>query len=156
MMGRVLVVTVAAALSLTACGGSDDKAGGGSTPSGNDQFVAFAQCLRQHGMDVPDPKPGQNLGNWMSEADRTKLRDTKALTQCQDKLPAGVLDRLKSPEAQDALLKFARCMRANGVDLPDPKNGQPDFGSVDRDSPRFKAAADKCKSTLDALRGGGR
>jgi hypothetical protein len=42
-------------------------------------------------------------------------------------------------------------MRKNGVDMPDPKNGRPDFGDVDRDSPAYKTASEKCRKELPGL-----
>jgi hypothetical protein len=145
-------------LTLSACGsGSDNNAGtqvtpggGGSTGSAanSDQLVAYAQCLRGQGVDVPDPKPGQNLGTWLQQSglDLNKLRGANAA--CQDKLLAGVRSRANSSDTQDNLLKFAQCMRKNGVDMPDPKNGQVDFGNLDRNSPKFKAASDECRKAL--------
>jgi len=60
-------------------------------------------------------------------------------------------------KALDGALKFARCMRAAGVDVPDPKPG--DGGLVVRagdpnapnpESPRFKTADKECHSHLAA------
>jgi hypothetical protein len=151
-----------ALLSLSACGGGDHAdgtagpGGGGRTaPAANtDQLVKYAQCLRGQGLDVPDPKPGQNLGTWLQSAglDWNKLQSANGA--CQDKLPPGVRDRVNDPQTQDNLLKFAQCMRKNGVDMPDPKGGQVDFGNLDRNSPQFKAAADKCRQALAPGQGG--
>jgi hypothetical protein len=56
----------------------------------------------------------------------------------------------RSPDAEmkQAELKFAQCMREQGVDMPDPKGGHPDFGSVDRTSPEFQKALPKCQPLL--------
>lgn len=49
-----------------------------------------------------------------------------------------------SPEQRQ--LKFAQCMRANGVDMPDPDpNGNPGMVKIDRGDPKFEAAYEKCK-----------
>jgi hypothetical protein len=155
MLGGLGLTTI---LTLSACGSdSDNNAGGQVTPGGggsasaaanSDQLVEYARCLRGQGVDVPDPKPGQNLGTWLQQSglDLNKLKGANAA--CQDKLPSGVRSRADSPQTQDNLLKFAQCMRKNGVDMPDPKNGQVDFGSLDRNSPKFKAASDECRKTL--------
>lgn len=50
----------------------------------------------------------------------------------------------------DQFVKFAQCMRQNGVpEWPDPVDGKFRIrpGNVDPDSPQFKAAARKCKSS---------
>ena len=95
-----------------------------SDASEQDAMVKFAQCMRQHGVDMPDPKPapGGN-GRTMvmpamkagSPGDTQKIQS--ASTECDKLLPNG-----GKPTAQDLQrqLKFAQCMRAHGVDVPDP------------------------------------
>ncbi|SEG72972.1 hypothetical protein SAMN04489712_11056 [Thermomonospora echinospora] len=148
----VFALGLAAVLLLSACGGSEDDAPSGGGPGGmtvnTDELVEFAECLRGQGIDVPDPKPGQNLANWLSEENRAELRDSRAVAACEDKLPSAVKDRMKDPELQNRLLRFAQCMRDNGVDMPDPKNGRLDFDAIDRDAPNYQEAAGKCRETL--------
>jgi hypothetical protein len=50
-------------------------------------------------------------------------------------------------EAQDAMLGYARCMRGEGIEMPDPKNGRMEFKSGP-DSPRFRAADGVCHRSL--------
>jgi hypothetical protein len=67
---------------------------------------------------------------------------------------------------QDALLKYAACMRTNGVDMADPTfdaDGNPTGGGfgrnsgVDRSSPEFQTAQKACGDLLQGVRlGGGR
>jgi hypothetical protein len=50
-----------------------------------------------------------------------------------------------SPGGPDGL-KFAQCMRANGVDMKDPDpNGGPNVFKLDRKNPKFEAAMEKCR-----------
>ena len=50
----------------------------------------------------------------------------KAVDACKDLQPPGSLERKAEPQAADAGLKFAQCIRDNGVkDFPDPINGGP-------------------------------
>jgi hypothetical protein len=52
-----------------------------------------------------------------------------------------------SPQQQQQMLAFARCMRQHGVDMPDPTpdGSLPDRGSgLNPDDPRFKAAERAC------------
>jgi hypothetical protein len=51
-------------------------------------------------------------------------------------------------------LKFAQCMRANGVDMEDPDpNGGPNLIKIDRNNPKFAAAMEKCRQYSPALNG---
>src|ERR671927_397789 len=54
------VAAVAAALALGACGGSDDNGTSGSGKSQGDKAfegaLKFAKCMRDHGIDFPDPQ----------------------------------------------------------------------------------------------------
>ena len=53
----------------------------------------------------------------------------RATTACKDLQPPGTLSSERTPEQQSASLRFARCMRENGVkDFPDP---EPDAPMVD-------------------------
>ncbi|GAA4096622.1 hypothetical protein GCM10022214_70450 [Actinomadura miaoliensis] len=59
--------------------------------------------------------------------------------------------RSLSPE--DAMLKFAQCMRANGVDVPDPKDGDPQtmrIGGKGADRDKLQDAMEKCRPYLVA------
>lgn len=57
-------------------------------PAELDQFQAFAECMRDNGLqDFPDPQPG---GQGLFEGlDRTNPGFQAALEACQDVLPAG-------------------------------------------------------------------
>ncbi len=51
---------------------------------------------------------------------------TQALNACKSLEPAGFEGGTRSTQQQAAALKFAQCIRANGVsDFPDPATGQP-------------------------------
>jgi hypothetical protein len=51
---------------------------------------------------------------------------TGALSACKGLEPAGFTGGRRSTDQQSAALKFAQCIRKNGVpDFPDPVNGQP-------------------------------
>ena len=50
----------------------------------------------------------------------------KAVDACKDLEPPGALSGKRSPKQQSAALRFAQCIRKNGVkDFPDPANGEP-------------------------------
>lgn len=123
-------------LGLGACGGNADDSGvasGGTATAGapvsaapsldpRDAQLQFAQCMRQNGVNVPDPDPGQPFAV-PAGADPAKVR--AAQQKCQSILQAGGLGTgSNDPTAQDAMVKLAQCMRAHGVNVPDPKPGQ--------------------------------
>lgn len=118
---------------LSACGGGngDDgvaSGGGKATPSaaasqkgtGNtaDAQLKFAQCMRQNGVDMPDPQPGQPL-RVPDNADPSKLET--ASKKCQPILQQGGGQiNPQDPKWRDAMTKFAKCMRQHGVQMSDP------------------------------------
>jgi hypothetical protein len=145
--------------SAAAGGGSSAAAGGGSAGEGNDQYVKFAQCMRQNGVpEWPDPVDGDKF--------RLPMRDGRpvinpnspqfkvAARKCESVRPPGWTSR-KDPGTQAQALKYAQCMRKNGVPkFPDPQGGVLDPGDVNPNSPQFKAADQKCQSLRPAGGGG--
>jgi hypothetical protein len=162
---------LAASLALTGCGGDEDPPAGGASPTGGsgggagnatqaadyDQMVEYTKCMRGQGLDMPDPKPGegpQSIMAWVQNSGVEPSRFRQANAACQDKLPSGIRDRAGSQDTQERMLKFAQCMRDNGVNMPDPKGGQLDFGSLDRNSPQYKDAEAKCRKSMSTGQGG--
>jgi hypothetical protein len=163
-MGLVLVPGLLLALALAGCGGggkSDgvasvggyDKAtatspGGGKDPK--QQQLAYARCMRQHGMNVPDPQPGGDLSfAVLPEGVNPDDPKFKAAQQaCQQYTPNGGQPPKLNPQQQQQLLAFTRCMRQQGINMPDPdaNGGLDERGiGVDPDGPRFKAAEQACQ-----------
>jgi hypothetical protein len=149
----------AASIALGACGAGDsDEATAGSgdrQAEFRDAALKFARCMREHGVDMPDPKPGERGlvigGPDMEQADRATLE--RAQEACQ-KILRSVRPPELSPEQErefkERALKFARCMREQGIDFPDPKfeSGgrmtQALRGSTGPEDPRFRDAMEKC------------
>lgn len=165
-----LVLMVGLALALSGCGRSTDapgvaSAGGGTeaavspTPSASadrdEQLRRFAQCMRNHGVDMPDPQPGGGgLGSGLNPSDP---QVQSGFTACQSKLPGGGQPPKLNPQQAEAYRAFASCMRDNGVDLPDPAaDGTLQFnvknlGSLDTGSPTFTSAMTACRDKLTSL-----
>lgn len=103
-----------------AAAGADTGSGG----PGQDQAVKFAACLRGHGIDIPDPKPGQGLAGVLNSAMRGSGRHNvqQAVAACRRYLPAG--SGKDSGGVNQKQLELASCLRAHGIDVPDPKPGQ--------------------------------
>jgi hypothetical protein len=133
--GMALSVALPLVFGLVACGGGQQdqtvaSGGGSAKPSSEassnaptnpqDAQVKFAQCMRENGVDVPDPVPGQPARIPSTGDDQTKLE--AATKKCQPILQSGGgLVNPNDPKVQDRLVKFAQCMRKNGVNMPDPK-----------------------------------
>jgi len=133
-----LALTAVVAL-ISACGssapagtGSGGSGGGGNnTVATAQKGVKFAECMRRNGVSkFPDPgAPGKltidQIANG-SSLDTSSPTFTQALRACKSLEPAGFEGGTRSTEQQSAALKFAQCIRENGVsDFPDPAPGQP-------------------------------
>jgi len=92
--------------------------------SARDKAVKFAECIRAHGVsDFPDPNTKNDFEYGVSV---TPAVWTKAVNACKALQPPGSLSSKRTTKEQSASLKFAECIRANGVkDFPDPVNGEP-------------------------------
>jgi hypothetical protein len=167
-------VVVPLALMAAACGTPSSAAGATKTTDPEEAGLAFARCMREHGVNVPDPKPGSHggmtiqIGGPGTRQDPAKLQE--ADKACRHLLKGAMgSDPKLSPEErakfQDAALKYARCMRDHGVDIPDPDfsgGGGPVFiggpasgstsgGGPNPDDPAFKKADEACRHFLPGL-----
>ncbi|MFI8353413.1 hypothetical protein [Streptomyces cyaneofuscatus] len=113
-------------LSATACSGDGGgtKSGGsssGSKKTEEDQALEHRKCLREQGLNIPEPKPGENgMGVTIDGGSKSQKEMEKAFKACQDKAVGGGPKELTQAE-KDKMVAFARCMRKNGFDMPDPK-----------------------------------
>jgi hypothetical protein len=161
-LGPTLALTATLAL-VAGCGGRDDAGTTSAASSETDQAAKFAQCMRENGVpDFPDPTGGGIQLNAQpgSGLDPNSPQFKQAQQACQDQAPAGLQSGSgSSSDTQAQLLKFAKCMRENGVpDFPDPTVqaggivvGQ--AGEVDTNSPEFKRAQQACNQLLSGLGG---
>jgi hypothetical protein len=110
----------------TSSGASSASAssGAGTQATKREKGVKFAECVRAHGVPhFPDP---DSTGNFNFAVDVSAATFTAAVNACKALQPPGTLSAHRSPSQQSAALRFAACVRANGVpDFPDPANGQP-------------------------------
>jgi hypothetical protein len=97
-----------------------------STAATHEQAVKFAQCMRDNGVSqFPDPDASgaltiDGIANG-SSVDPNSAAFKQAITACKDLEPPGFTGQKRSLEQQAAALKFAQCIRDNGVkDFPDP------------------------------------
>lgn len=157
--GRSLAAAcaLAAALALTATACSGD--GGGTKDGGSasdtkkteeDQALEHRKCLRDQGLDIPEPKPGENgMGVTIDGGSMGKEKMEKAFKACEDKAVGGGPKELTQAE-KDKMVAFARCMRKNGFDMPDPKFDGAGMQAApalkQKDMKKFEKANKACES----------
>jgi hypothetical protein len=77
-----------AAVGLAACGGgSDSDSGGSADAKAQDAGIAFARCMRAHGVDVPDPQTSGGRVLVRVRADKNRPRFEAAQKACQKYMP---------------------------------------------------------------------
>jgi hypothetical protein len=167
-------------VSLSGCGGGGGGAGVASLsaksaaakatdtkkkPSQQDSeaaFRKFAQCMREHGVDMPDPTVNGRqgvvkFGSPGAAIDKAKL--DAAQKACQHFIDSVVqgqkrdIDPAEQAKMRDRALKFAQCMREHGVNMPDPEF-QPggrvtqQMAGGDPNDPKFQNAQNACAKDL--------
>ena len=142
-----------ASLSATTPTHAGSPAGGSSASSPYTNALNFAHCMRRHGESAfPDPhNPGGFSTRALAALDTASRQFIAADGTCQRLLPN---DGQPTPaEFQQTItdgLRFARCMRAHGVEFPDPGiSGDQmtiDLANVDTNSPRYTAAGRVCET----------
>ncbi len=206
--GTVAAAGLAAVLALAACGGSSSSSaakkvaslsGAGATTttiSTADRETAalnWAKCMRQNGVNVPDPQFDSNgrpqfnnpsggttgttvagqRGGFFGGANRDNPKFQAASQACQkyrDQFRSNFqLDPAQQAQQQKNLLAFAKCMRDQGINFPDPtfdSNGRPQFGSgtgqglralrnaTGAQAKAFQTCQTKLGNTFRGLRGG--
>lgn len=150
-------------LGLVACSGSDsadnqvatladdqtaavDDSGAGDDEVTEEELLDWTQCLRDQGVDVPDPEVDSD-GNLVLGGPRRgdSSSDDDGSTNADDQQPAFDRDDMEAAgevcgdppmqgpggfseedrqEMQDAALEFAQCLRDQGIDVADPDFSQ--------------------------------
>jgi hypothetical protein len=179
---------------LAGCGGSSaategvasltgSDAGSTSTPSPKStdaeaNALKFAQCMRENGVkNFPDPEVDSDgnvrfgfrqqggTGSNSTIPDRQSLEKARQACSKYAQNLRGGFSQEDQTKLQDALLAYAKCMRENGYDMPDPSfdsaggpgSGGPFGGQrIDRDDPVWQKANAACQDKLSQLPGGGR
>jgi hypothetical protein len=161
----------ACALAVAACGGEDPA--GGASPSADresearDAMLNYARCMREHGVDVPDPTfdGGRSLQRGPDPEDTKSGKFREAEQACKkytDAIEPPELSAEQQQEFREAALANARCMREHGIEnFPDPtfgENGEAkirlDQGrGLDPEDPDFRAAMEACEDTMPKLEG---
>ena len=168
----VLALLAVAALGFAACGGGEaeteasSSSDGQTTPENEEELrqaqVKFAECMRENGVDVPDPASDEGPmrirvgpGSGIDQEDFEK-----AAKECE-KYREDIRPELSEEELEERkqqALEFARCMRDRGIDMPDPQfsedggvrigGGGDDAPRFDPDDPDFQEAEEECGQDL--------
>jgi hypothetical protein len=165
---RAFGVAIVALMALSACGGPAEgdgvaSAGGDANPAAEDteqgtmdeevRALAFAECMRANGVDMPDPAPGQG---GLSEAfhgiqeDYDQATIDEALAACQDLLPQRAHEGGHDAARDEVELALADCLREQGLEVPD--NLFEGGGLHDVEDDELRAAMEECR---DVVAGGG-
>ena len=178
MSRRLWPLAALATVALIGAGCSNDSAENGNTGAGadssatttssgadkkltaRDKAVKFAECIRAHGVsDFPDPNAKNQFEYGVSVSPSVWKQAT---TACKDLQPPGTLSAKRTSKQQSAALRFAQCIRDNGVkDFPDPVNGEPLVDTYKIPSSNqpggmtiLNAAIQKCRNALGEAAGG--
>ncbi|WP_433010376.1 hypothetical protein [Kribbella sp. CA-294648] len=169
-LGAVAALALTLTLALTGCGSGDNAtdnqvASGGDQPSAStstggtggdtsglsrdEKSMKFAQCLRENGVNVPDPEPGKGpMIKLDPSSGVTREQMDKAMEACKEFSPQG---EGTNPQQEENGRKYAACMRENGVEkFPDPKPGQRGI-MIDKsvgEDPDMAKAQQACQSIL--------
>ena len=160
----------AASLALGACGGGgadDATAGSDRRADFREAALKFAKCMREHGVDMPDPKfdggrvQMQIGGPGAGRPDESTMREAQeSCRKYMESVKPPDISEQHQREFKDRALRFAQCMREQGIDMPDPKFGE-NGGMAQRleegtgpDDPRFREAQEKCQKYQPEFRGG--
>jgi len=142
-------------------GSTDDS----SPPVDPDEaMLAYTECMREHGVDLPDPRPvgdGQDAVVAL-EVDPSSDEFRDAQEACEPIMEEAMgdleIDPEREAEMREELLAYTECMREQGIDMPDPVFGdggrvEVEVGSaaepgraleVAPDSDEFRAAEEAC------------
>jgi hypothetical protein len=107
------------------------NSGSSGASTNHAKALKFAQCMRDNGVsEFPDPDASgaltiDSIANG-SSLDTDSAAFKQALGACKDLEPAGFTGHKRTAQQQEEALKFAQCMRDNGVkDFPDPGPDDP-------------------------------
>jgi hypothetical protein len=169
---RLLAATAltAGSLALVACGGEPEASGSGAKndrEEARDAALDYAKCMREHGVDMPDPQ-FQGGGIMQRGPDEKTPRATvekaqEACKEIQERMePSEPPSEAEQKEMKDAALAHARCMRDHGIkNFPDPTFSA-DGGmtvrigkgsGIDPNDEDFKEAQEACQKLMPGLAG---
>jgi Tfp pilus assembly protein PilV len=147
-----ILAVISAGCSKTAAQTSTSSSAANTNAATRQQAAKFAECMRANGVkEFPDPDASgtytiDGIANG-SSLDTHSAAFKQAIAACNDLQPAGFIGHKRTAEEQENALKFAQCIRDNGVkDFPDPT---PDGPLVDTN--RIPSAAGRGGTSIPGL-----
>jgi len=152
-----------AALGVAACGGADPETPAANAASEDDEVreaqVKFAECMREQGVDMPDPKTDGPTKFKVGGDSGISPEEFEDASEACEKYREDIRPNLSEEEQaefKEQALEHARCMREHGIDFPDPKfsaEGGAEIelrrgSGVDPEDPEFQAAEKECGGGL--------
>jgi hypothetical protein len=149
-----------AALGVAACG-EDTPSAAGNAASKDEMRqaqVKFAECMRDNGVDMPDPGAEGGRRDFKIGGDSgISPEKFETATKACEKYRKDIRPQLTEEEQQEfkeQALAHSRCMREHGIDFPDPtfdaeggarvRLGRGSGGKLNDEDPKFKAAQEAC------------
>lgn len=145
----------------TAAGASSDAPDGSDADANldpEDAMLKYAQCMREHGVDMPDPEPGGGISINGEGLSREQME--AAESACQKWMDLAEPDdggQELSEEEKQSFLDMAACMRDRGYNFPDPvfdggrvtqkiEKGEGEPGAPGPDDPAFQKDIEECSA----------
>jgi pyruvate/2-oxoglutarate dehydrogenase complex dihydrolipoamide acyltransferase (E2) component len=155
--------TLALSVVLAACGGSGTPSNSSASAekSREHQFLALAKCLREHGLKIETPG-GPGGGKFRVQGGPGSVAPQTfeaARNACKKYAPAENVNLTPQQrvERQEAVRKFAKCMREHGIKVETKTSGDAIAIGIhaghgesgpNPESPAFEAAQKACQSYL--------
>jgi hypothetical protein len=161
-----LAAALVAGVALTGCGAEEAATAGSEDrqQQAKDAMLAYTKCMREHGVDIPDPEPGERGLRMVAPegVSREEMREAEeACRKHLEEFEPPELSEEQQEEMKERALAHARCMREHGIEnFPDPTFGEggrttmrigPEDG-IDPNSEKFKEAEEACRDELPEMR----
>jgi hypothetical protein len=153
-------------------GGTPGTTAAVGTKDPKEAALEFARCMREHGIDMPDPdvsdegRVAVRIGPGGGDPNSPAMKEARQA--CEPAFEAAMqegrpkLDPEEEARRREDALAFVQCMRDHGIDMPDPEFGDGgmriqrgpagtgDAGTdgPDPDSPAFQEAHEACSHLL--------
>jgi hypothetical protein len=161
MQKLIIAAALACGLFLTACGAEEPATDGDRRTEAREAMLAFAKCMRDQGIDMPDPQFDGGRVTQRGPEERVAPEKMEKAEQACRKYMEDVEPPELSPEQQEemkkAALAHAQCMREHGLEnFPDPTFDESGGAQIrigpgsglDPEDPDFQAAEKACRDEL--------
>ncbi|MFE6610901.1 hypothetical protein [Amycolatopsis sp. NPDC057786] len=142
-LGKVAAAIAVMAV-LTACT-TDPSNRVDPLPNPDEMAVKWAQCMREHGADVPDPDP--NVGGRGEPAQAPPQEDPAKLEAAQQQckqFAGGGKVKTTDPAEADRQAKYDQCLRDHGIVVREDPSGATVVEETDK--AKLEKAARECGS----------